>query len=555
MNRSRYAHAVSASLVLLALLAVPPAEAREKLKRSLVDHPADYVFDLQQVAGTRGHLEFHWHKVPNMYQILKPTKDRIVIPFIASVPRESGYFARMWVEIEARNGRTLAQFAEHLHAHPSELHPVRSMKIAGMPKRLSKMRKRKLRRKKVLVQEIRATTYDESSATAPRYPCAFYLFEHADTFVRLVVERSHTSDYSDPLLAGVALTDGTKVPRLKHSAIKVQVFATSAVHRLWMPLPADLAPQVLAPGLSPRWVAQTADSVQHLELAWEDLADERDETFEQMRKTWRERIDAQYKPVTAHARSESPPDVRVTYIDESKTAAPVRLHVERGLIRSDEFVWDISLASASATQEKASPCFVGAKAWRTRRTGHGLGHLRYWKFQEEPSAWPRMPTVPKFTSKLRKQRVAELAERPIETSLPEGVSNRSVDFMDRYGKGEGALAYAMCQLTAPSAQACLLAYGCAGGFRLWVNGKLVVDRSGPDTAYPADSKRARFSLRAGKNTLLLEAQRGPASEDWYYSLRLHTDDFYPIVVASDGTYEVSSTKGEWRPGTTTGTGG
>jgi hypothetical protein len=99
-----------------------------------------------------------------------------------------------------------------------------------------------------------------------------------------------------------------------------------------------------------------------------------------------------------------------------------------------------------------------------------------------------------------------------------------VDLNAAIGKHTEAVAYAVTQFTSKAPRDVEVRLGCYTAFKLWVNGKLVLDRGDAYTGMSLDHYVARVRLREGKNVFLVKVCQDvpPPSlpQLWRFQLRV-----------------------------------
>jgi hypothetical protein len=101
-----------------------------------------------------------------------------------------------------------------------------------------------------------------------------------------------------------------------------------------------------------------------------------------------------------------------------------------------------------------------------------------------------------------------------------------IDLNDAVGKHPDAVAYATAEFRSNEARDAEVRLGSFVGFKLWVNGELVLTRGDAYTGYTPDHYSAPIKLKAGVNTILVKfAQEPPppqlpAPNHWRFMLRV-----------------------------------
>jgi hypothetical protein len=82
---------------------------------------------------------------------------------------------------------------------------------------------------------------------------------------------------------------------------------------------------------------------------------------------------------------------------------------------------------------------------------------------------------------------------------------------------DNSVGYAWTEFDSPNAGPAYLGFGSTDGMKIWVNGKLVLDRWW-QRMFQVDQDLVPFQLVAGKNTILIKTQN--IKEDWTFLLRV-----------------------------------
>ena len=202
---------------------------------------------------------------------------------------------------------------------------------------------------------------------------------------------------------------------------------------------------------------------------------------------------------------------------------------------------DLVLASADLRRQVEAP--DGVKLTALDRDGRSVAFdettardprlfLRSWKLAPRSRAWTTVPKPPVLDPDGLAAITRLLSiETAVTAKLPDATQPLSLDLAARYGGQQNQLAYALTTLRAGEARRVKLLAGGDDGFRIWVNGQMVLDRSGVQVV-DVDSAVAEVALNAGDNTVLVESQQ--AGGGWTFSLRLTTVDGKPLSVSGDG---------------------
>jgi len=144
--------------------------------------------------------------------------------------------------------------------------------------------------------------------------------------------------------------------------------------------------------------------------------------------------------------------------------------------------------------------------------------LHEWHLSALPQPWTGMPVAPQLSTEQIGSLISVLRKQPLR-NYTNGAPGRhfSFDLLDVYGHKENVVAYALATVQSEREKPAKLFAGGDDGFRIWLNGRLVVDASGV-RADPPDSHSANVTLSAGENTLLVESTQ--AGGGWGFSVRL-----------------------------------
>ncbi|QEH35807.1 Putative peptidase family protein [Aquisphaera giovannonii] len=168
--------------------------------------------------------------------------------------------------------------------------------------------------------------------------------------------------------------------------------------------------------------------------------------------------------------------------------------------------------------------------------------LTSWRLVEHPIEYPDADAPAPTPAQLEAIR-ATLRDRPRDrqpVNLDDGTY--SADLKAVFGASSRVAAYALREFTSEQAREAKLLAGGDDGFRVWLNGKLVLDRPGA-TATPADSSEAAVRLAKGRNEILVQSIQGVGG--WGFSVRLAHPDGRPIAL--DGGTDAKGSPA--RPGT------
>ncbi|RYX80992.1 hypothetical protein EON83_26035 [bacterium] len=157
--------------------------------------------------------------------------------------------------------------------------------------------------------------------------------------------------------------------------------------------------------------------------------------------------------------------------------------------------------------------------------------IHNWKLSESALVWPDSKLLPEVDAAEAENIVGQLAARPAQNFAP-----AYVDLQERYaplGATDMRRVFALSEITSEQEQKVTLLTGSDDALRVWVNGQPVLSKLTMRGATP-DEDATPITLRAGRNTLLLEVLNG--SEGWGFFARLATSDKarQPLVVNAAG---------------------
>ncbi len=113
-----------------------------------------------------------------------------------------------------------------------------------------------------------------------------------------------------------------------------------------------------------------------------------------------------------------------------------------------------------------------------------------------------------------------LTWKPIETDKPDG----KVDLNVAYNNAKGAIVYAVGSFESAKNQTAEIRVGCPNAIKVWVEGKLVIDREVYHAGDQIDQYIAPIQLKAGKNSILVKVCQNEQTEqwaqDWSFQLRI-----------------------------------
>ncbi|MBI5834383.1 MAG: hypothetical protein HZB16_18965 [Armatimonadetes bacterium] len=158
--------------------------------------------------------------------------------------------------------------------------------------------------------------------------------------------------------------------------------------------------------------------------------------------------------------------------------------------------------------------------------------VRTWQLAAAPQAWTAMPKAPTLDDTALATIIESLRTRPATPAkLPDADQALSLDLAATYADNQTRVAYALTTVRVDEERKVKLLAGGDDGFRIWLNGALVLDRTGVQVV-ATDSATAEVTLKAGANTLLVESQQGGGG--WNFALRLTTPDGKPLLLTTEG---------------------
>lgn len=151
--------------------------------------------------------------------------------------------------------------------------------------------------------------------------------------------------------------------------------------------------------------------------------------------------------------------------------------------------------------------------------------LNAWQLLEQPVPLADLATAPPAPAALEAIRdtLRKRPRRPIERN-DEGPFY-SADLLQVYGNLDNMATYARREVSVDRDREARLLAGGDDGFRIWLNGELVLDRPGARVVLP-DGESASVRFRRGRNEILVESQQ--AGGGWGFSIRLVDPDGRPI---------------------------
>ncbi len=115
---------------------------------------------------------------------------------------------------------------------------------------------------------------------------------------------------------------------------------------------------------------------------------------------------------------------------------------------------------------------------------------------------------------------AGLVWKAIDTDKPDG----KVDLNAAYNNAKGAIVYALGSFDAAKNMPAEVRVGSPNAIKVWINGKLVVDRETYHAGDQIDQYIAPIDLKAGSNSILLKVCQNEQTEqwaqDWFFQLRI-----------------------------------
>lgn len=113
-----------------------------------------------------------------------------------------------------------------------------------------------------------------------------------------------------------------------------------------------------------------------------------------------------------------------------------------------------------------------------------------------------------------------LTWKSIETDKPDG----KVDLNPAYNNAKGAIVYALGSFDSAKNLPAEVRVGSTNAIKVWVNGKLVVDRETYHAGDQIDQYIAPIELKAGSNSILLKVCQNEQTEqwaqEWFFQLRI-----------------------------------
>jgi hypothetical protein len=157
-------------------------------------------------------------------------------------------------------------------------------------------------------------------------------------------------------------------------------------------------------------------------------------------------------------------------------------------------------------------------------------YLTGWRVAARPVPWDTRPQAPRLSAADLDRIVAEIEARPPSPQPFSGGDFYSLDLSRVFGPNQNVVAYALRTLRSPREQAATLIAGGDDGLRIWLNGRLVIDRPGI-TASALDAFRVPVTLQPGANRLLVESGQGGG--DWGFSVGLTAPDGGPLTLSAE----------------------
>jgi hypothetical protein len=156
--------------------------------------------------------------------------------------------------------------------------------------------------------------------------------------------------------------------------------------------------------------------------------------------------------------------------------------------------------------------------------------VRSYQLAPQTLLWPSADKFVEVSPERVSQLETELGALPVETSPSPFVDLRS--HYETFQPVEARLAYARTVIRSQNAREVTLLTGSDDAIRVWLNGKLVVERLAARAAQP-DDDRTSVTLRKGENNLLVEVST--LSGGWGFYLRFEQTNGAPLLVGDDGT--------------------
>jgi hypothetical protein len=155
--------------------------------------------------------------------------------------------------------------------------------------------------------------------------------------------------------------------------------------------------------------------------------------------------------------------------------------------------------------------------------------IRSWRFAKATEPWVNWKFVPWNDEKLRSI---------VESASSQGLVRSSGPFVDFLlcfdGKNADVVGYAVRSITSERARRVRCWAGSDDALRLWLNGKLVMERPGQHSPVPDDDS-ALIDLTAGENTLVAEVSQGFGG--WGLYFRLEDEDGRKLRLTDEGKLE------------------
>jgi len=147
--------------------------------------------------------------------------------------------------------------------------------------------------------------------------------------------------------------------------------------------------------------------------------------------------------------------------------------------------------------------------------------VRAWRFAAEAVDWPSKDRFVEVSP----ERIAELTNQ-LSAREPDTSPGAFIDLIPRYPGGtDNRATYALCTLRCDGERKATLYTGSDDALRVWLNGRLVVEKLVLRPAGP-DQDSTPITLKAGDNQLLVEVSNGGGG--WGFYVRLEGEDGTPL---------------------------
>ncbi len=157
-------------------------------------------------------------------------------------------------------------------------------------------------------------------------------------------------------------------------------------------------------------------------------------------------------------------------------------------------------------------------------------YVHLWHLSSAPTTWPERGRFLAISSVHRQQLTEELKKQPLRYFL-----TPFIDLNSSYGDAtehKDSVAFAYRTLRSEKARKVTLLTGSDDTMRVWINGKLVVNKPDLRMAVP-DADRTSATLVAGDNEILVEVSTGDGG--WGFFFRLLDEAGQDLIAAPDGS--------------------